>query len=86
MQAVDFNSDMGEGFGPWTIGDGVDAELASRYLLGCGELSVRELAAGVVGSSEDAMPDDRTAAVLRLRLTESRSRTKKRVLSRIGML
>ena len=27
MQAVDFNSDMGEGFGPWTIGDGVDAEL-----------------------------------------------------------
>jgi UPF0271 protein len=24
MQAVDFNSDMGEGFGPWTIGDGVD--------------------------------------------------------------
>lgn len=66
--------------------DGVDAELASRYLLGCGELSVRELAAGVVGSSEDAMPDDRTAAVLRLRLTESRSRTKKRVLSRIGML
>ena len=38
------------------------------------------------GSSEDAMPDDRTAAVLRLRLTESRSRTKKRVLSRIGML
>lgn len=66
--------------------DGVDAELASRYLLGCGELSVRELAAGVVGSSEDAMPDDRTAAVLRLRLAESRSRTKKRVLSRIGML
>ena len=52
----------------------------------CVELSVRELAAGVVGSSEDAMPDDRTAAVLRLRLTESRSRTKKRVLSRIGML
>jgi UPF0271 protein len=27
MQAVDFNSDMGEGFGPWTIGDGVDSEL-----------------------------------------------------------
>lgn len=27
MQAVDFNSDMGEGFGPWTIGDGVDDEL-----------------------------------------------------------
>lgn len=27
MQAVDFNSDMGEGFGPWTIGDGVDNEL-----------------------------------------------------------
>ena len=27
MRAVDFNSDMGEGFGPWTIGDGVDAEL-----------------------------------------------------------
>lgn len=29
MQAVDFNSDMGEGFGPWTIGDGVDNELMS---------------------------------------------------------
>lgn len=27
MQAVDFNSDMGEGFGPWTIGDGVDFDL-----------------------------------------------------------
>jgi len=27
MQAVDFNSDMGEGFGPWTIGDGVDDQL-----------------------------------------------------------
>lgn len=27
MQAVDFNSDMGESFGPWTIGDGVDTEL-----------------------------------------------------------
>ncbi|AZC20149.1 MULTISPECIES: 5-oxoprolinase subunit PxpA [Pseudomonas] len=27
MQAVDFNSDMGESFGPWTIGDGVDNEL-----------------------------------------------------------
>ncbi|RMP61901.1 hypothetical protein ALQ18_05052 [Pseudomonas marginalis pv. marginalis] len=27
MQSVDFNSDMGESFGPWTIGDGVDAEL-----------------------------------------------------------
>lgn len=29
MQTVDFNSDMGEGFGPWTIGDGVDHELMS---------------------------------------------------------
>ncbi|MBK5354181.1 5-oxoprolinase subunit PxpA [Pseudomonas sp. TH41] len=27
MQAVDFNSDMGESFGPWTLGDGVDNEL-----------------------------------------------------------
>lgn len=27
MQVVDFNSDMGEGFGPWTIGDGVDEAL-----------------------------------------------------------
>lgn len=27
MQTVDFNSDMGESFGPWTIGDGVDNEL-----------------------------------------------------------
>ncbi|CAG9000572.1 MAG: 5-oxoprolinase subunit A [Candidatus Celerinatantimonas neptuna] len=27
MQSVDFNSDMGEGFGPWTIGDDVDAQL-----------------------------------------------------------
>jgi UPF0271 protein len=24
---IDLNSDMGEGFGPWTIGDGVDAQL-----------------------------------------------------------
>ncbi|MFS2127046.1 5-oxoprolinase subunit PxpA [Pseudomonas sp. Pseusp97] len=24
MKTVDLNSDMGEGFGPWTIGDGVD--------------------------------------------------------------
>jgi 5-oxoprolinase (ATP-hydrolysing) subunit A len=27
MDCVDFNSDMGEGFGPWVIGDGVDAEI-----------------------------------------------------------
>ncbi|WP_122445631.1 5-oxoprolinase subunit PxpA [Pseudomonas viridiflava] len=27
MRAVDFNSDMGESFGAWTIGDGVDTEL-----------------------------------------------------------
>ena len=27
MRSVDLNSDMGEGFGPWTIGDGVDAEI-----------------------------------------------------------
>lgn len=27
MQTVDFNSDMGEGFGPWTLGDGVDNAL-----------------------------------------------------------
>ena len=27
MQVVDFNSDMGECFGPWTIGDVVDNEL-----------------------------------------------------------
>ncbi|MED5608654.1 MULTISPECIES: 5-oxoprolinase subunit PxpA [Pseudomonas] len=27
MQTVDLNSDMGEGFGPWTIGDGVDAAI-----------------------------------------------------------
>lgn len=26
-RAVDFNSDMGEGFGPWTIGDGVDEQI-----------------------------------------------------------
>ena len=24
---IDLNSDMGEGFGPWTIGDGVDEQL-----------------------------------------------------------
>jgi UPF0271 protein len=24
---IDLNSDMGEGFGPWTIGDGVDADI-----------------------------------------------------------
>jgi len=23
-RSIDLNSDMGEGFGPWTIGDGVD--------------------------------------------------------------
>ena len=33
MQAVDFNSDMGEGFGPWTIGDGVDHELMGLSLI-----------------------------------------------------
>lgn len=27
MIEVDLNSDLGEGFGPWTIGDGVDAQL-----------------------------------------------------------
>ncbi len=27
MRTVDFNSDMGESFGAWTIGDGVDTEL-----------------------------------------------------------
>jgi UPF0271 protein len=26
-RCIDFNSDMGEGFGPWTIGDGVDTEI-----------------------------------------------------------
>jgi UPF0271 protein len=27
MRKIDLNSDMGEGFGPWTIGDGVDAAI-----------------------------------------------------------
>lgn len=27
MRSIDLNSDMGEGFGPWTIGDGVDDEI-----------------------------------------------------------
>lgn len=27
MRKIDLNSDMGEGFGPWTIGDGVDAQI-----------------------------------------------------------
>lgn len=27
MKTIDLNSDMGEGFGPWTIGDGVDAAI-----------------------------------------------------------
>ena len=27
MHTVDFNSDMGEGLGPWTLGDGVDNAL-----------------------------------------------------------
>jgi UPF0271 protein len=27
MKRVDLNSDMGEGFGPWTIGDGVDSDI-----------------------------------------------------------
>jgi UPF0271 protein len=26
-KAIDLNSDMGEGFGPWTIGDGVDEQI-----------------------------------------------------------
>lgn len=26
-EAIDFNSDMGEGFGPWTFGDGVDERI-----------------------------------------------------------
>lgn len=26
-QSIDLNSDMGEGFGPWTIGDGVDEQI-----------------------------------------------------------
>jgi len=26
-QSIDLNSDMGEGFGPWTIGDGVDQQI-----------------------------------------------------------
>ena len=65
--------------------DGVDAALAERYLQSAGELNVRELAAGVVGSSEDAMPDDRTAAVLRLRLLNAQSRSKKRALSHVSL-
>ena len=65
--------------------DGVDAAMAERYLQGCAELNVRELAAGVVGSSDDAMPDDRTAAVLRLRLTNAQSHTKKKVLSHVNL-
>ena len=65
--------------------DGVDAAMAERYLQSCGELPVRELAAGVVGSSEDAMPDDRTAAALRLRLIDSQSRTKKHILSHVSL-
>lgn len=27
MRSIDLNSDMGEGFGPWTIGDGVDDQI-----------------------------------------------------------
>lgn len=50
--------------------DGVDAALAEGYLRSCGELPVRELAAGVVASSDDAPPDDRTAAAVRLRLCQ----------------
>ena len=38
MQAVDFNSDMGEGFGPWTIGDGV--------VIGANSLVLKDVAAG----------------------------------------
>ena len=65
--------------------DGVDAALAERYLQNCGELSVRELAAGVVSSSEEAAPDDRTAAVLRLMLAEPQRRGKKKVLSHVSL-
>lgn len=66
--------------------DGVDAAIAGRYLQSCGELSVRELAAGVVASSEEAAPDDRTAAVLRLKRTEPQRRGKKKVLSHVSLL
>lgn len=65
--------------------DGVDAAIAERYLQGCGELCVRELAAGVVASCEDAPPDDRTAAVLRLRLCASAAPAQKRVLSQLHL-
>ena len=43
MQAVDFNSDMGEGFGPWTIGDGVDNELM-------GFISTANIATIIIGA------------------------------------
>lgn len=66
--------------------DGVDAAIAERYLQGCGELCVRELAAGVVASCEDAPPDDRTAAVLRLRLCASASPAYPRILSQLHLL
>ena len=49
-------------------------------------VSVRELAAGVVASSEEAAPDDRTAAVLRLKRTEPQRRGKKKVLSHAHLL
>ena len=30
-QQIDLNSGMGEGFGPWLIGDGIDDEIARGF-------------------------------------------------------
>ena len=65
--------------------DGVDPDMTERFLQSSGELNVRELASGVVGSSDTAAPDDRTAAVLRLHLAASQSRAKRRILSHVHL-
>ena len=65
--------------------DGVDPDMTERFLQSSGELNVRELASGVVGSSDTAAPDDRTAAVLRLHLSAAQSRAKRRILSHVHL-
>ena len=49
--------------------DGIPGGPLEQFLRGCGDLSPRELAAGAVACASESEPDDRTAAVIRLRPT-----------------
>lgn len=49
--------------------DGIPCAPLEQFLRACGELSPRELAAGAVACAGESDPDDRTAAVIRLRPT-----------------